>query len=430
MIRKTARFVFVVFALSMFVGCNTDKARRKQLERVAKDWCMTIRASQVMPVYPLTEDLRPGDIFLVQTRLEDQVKSWEKKGFLPLDQHFARIRPDNFTEFYKQTEINQNTFTPFHMNTGTSADVLTNIINAPGAGFPAYNFSVKKGGALKLAIPISGVPAAMNAIGSGSAHGSVNISKAHSYGVDINSLFQQVLKWGQTNQAVLASFAVSQSDAARGQQSYLRVVSRVYMAQEIDVSLRSDKSGGASASGGASETANIVPSGTNATENLTNTIAALNSTTSTNMKPGGAGTFAFAAGRGVSMKETFPHPLAIGYLGFDVPILADGSLGAPVPTQARLSKKTINKGDDEAVQKMAAALNNTRKSDAERIVAYVVNTSGFVDVEKLKKLLSEAGQNAIDAGKYEGKTRVVLLGDLKGRYSANVSAIAQKLPNQ
>jgi len=41
--------------------------RQHQLERVAKDWCLTIRASQVIPVYPLTEDLQPGDVFLVQT---------------------------------------------------------------------------------------------------------------------------------------------------------------------------------------------------------------------------------------------------------------------------------------------------------------------------------------------------------------------------
>jgi hypothetical protein len=27
---------------------------------------MTIRASQVVPVYPLTEDLQPGEVFLVQ----------------------------------------------------------------------------------------------------------------------------------------------------------------------------------------------------------------------------------------------------------------------------------------------------------------------------------------------------------------------------
>jgi hypothetical protein len=42
-------------------GCSYEQ----QVRNVARDWCMTIRASQVIPVYPLTEDLQPGDIFLV-----------------------------------------------------------------------------------------------------------------------------------------------------------------------------------------------------------------------------------------------------------------------------------------------------------------------------------------------------------------------------
>lgn len=43
-------------------GCTS---REQELENVAKDWCLTIRASQVMPVYPLREDVQPGDCFLV-----------------------------------------------------------------------------------------------------------------------------------------------------------------------------------------------------------------------------------------------------------------------------------------------------------------------------------------------------------------------------
>jgi hypothetical protein len=44
-------------------GCASAE---RQVQQAAKDWCMTIRGSQVIPVYPLTEDIQPGDIFLVQ----------------------------------------------------------------------------------------------------------------------------------------------------------------------------------------------------------------------------------------------------------------------------------------------------------------------------------------------------------------------------
>src|SRR5580704_15318052 len=76
-------------------GCCTSK--QCQLEHVAKDWCMTIRASQVIPVYPLTEDIQPGDLFLVQIPID---KEYSQKGFLPLDQHIARLNPVGYTNFY------------------------------------------------------------------------------------------------------------------------------------------------------------------------------------------------------------------------------------------------------------------------------------------------------------------------------------------
>src|SRR4051812_26935896 len=37
-------------------GC--PPSREKMLETTAKDWCLTISASQVIPVYPLTEDIQ------------------------------------------------------------------------------------------------------------------------------------------------------------------------------------------------------------------------------------------------------------------------------------------------------------------------------------------------------------------------------------
>jgi len=52
-------------------GCATHDAR-KHLEGVAKGWCETIRASQIIPVYPLTQDLTVGDVFLVQTLIFKQ----------------------------------------------------------------------------------------------------------------------------------------------------------------------------------------------------------------------------------------------------------------------------------------------------------------------------------------------------------------------
>src|SRR5688572_18211626 len=80
----------VVCLAGLTTGC-VSKTLNQQMERVAKDWSMVIRASQVIPVYPLTEDLVPGDIFLVEQTREEQVRQYQAAGFLPLDHHLYRL---------------------------------------------------------------------------------------------------------------------------------------------------------------------------------------------------------------------------------------------------------------------------------------------------------------------------------------------------
>jgi len=72
-------------------GCLFGPSREDELARVAKDWCQTIRASQVIPVYPLTEDLRPGDVFLVTRTIDADQDVYAEKGYLPLDLNLARL---------------------------------------------------------------------------------------------------------------------------------------------------------------------------------------------------------------------------------------------------------------------------------------------------------------------------------------------------
>jgi hypothetical protein len=66
---STRRLHFPLFTLALLAallatGCARMQTRmmKTELQEVAKRWCLTIRASQVVPVYPLTEDIQPGDI--------------------------------------------------------------------------------------------------------------------------------------------------------------------------------------------------------------------------------------------------------------------------------------------------------------------------------------------------------------------------------
>ena len=147
---------------------------------------MTIRASQVIPVYPLTEDIQPGDIFLVQRPIDKEQKAYEAKGFLPLDNLIARLNPTGYANFYSNS---------FLFTNGTATlphdwirPPFTNWEPAPHAAFPSYSFSVKHGEGLNLAIPIDGVPVGLALMNSDAADGSVYIKEARTLGVDTISL--------------------------------------------------------------------------------------------------------------------------------------------------------------------------------------------------------------------------------------------------
>lgn len=315
-------------------GCDTTKAKSRQLARVAKDWSLVVRASQVIPVYPLTEDLQPGDIFLVQTREENQVEIYEEKGFLPLDQLIARLQPTNYQHFYLDSyAIGTNVNTPYHWKFPADTNDSMSAA-APRAAFPTYNFSVKRGGGVNLALPVQGVPVALNLLGSASAIGSITLADSYTFGVDSDSLLDQVQAWAQT--------ASLQRYAAEDHTNYLRVVNRVYLTGRVNISMQDDSAFGSAASGGASKPVSILNLTTNdAVANYTNILSALNSTVDASL-PGGTLKFAAATSRSVTMVETFERPLVIGYLAFDLEINPDGSLGSPVSTHAKLSQAEIN----------------------------------------------------------------------------------------
>lgn len=342
-------FAMSVLATCLLVlaGCGTTKPKQTQLERVAKDWCLTLRASQVMPVYPLTEDVQPGDVFLVQVPIGRQQELYVEKGFLPLDNHLIRLHPNGYSDFYSHSFLDDTTNTLPHdwIRPGnTNAWIM-----APHAAFPSYSFSVRKGQGINLAIPIQGVPVGLSLMNSDAADGTVTIKDARTLGVDMVSLYQQLQGWAKTHKDLLSTYAT-----ADGPTNYLRVVSRIYATAGMDVSLRDASVSQGGAEVGAAKPVEAlfvkVPAGnTNSTEvnaqNYTNALGILNRSLTAslakdaagNILPGGSVRITAAGSRTISLREDFDPPLVLGYLGFDCIILEDGSPGEPIPTYAHLN---------------------------------------------------------------------------------------------
>lgn len=333
-------------------GCATHDART-HLQSVAKDWCETIRASQVIPVYPLTQDVIVGDVYLVQTPIADQEKEYESHGFLPLDDHQVRLPYTNFTNMYFdgywQDEFGK---TPHPMQTYTNVaagnDTVSNFLTsatAPRAAFPTYSFQAQAGFGLSAAFPIEGIPVALGFLGSDQVNGSVTIVDAYTYAGDEDGLLSQLRNWAQNSNV---RFRLSQTaKMAAPTRVYLRVVSRVYLARAVEVSLQKASSEGGSAQAGNVSSLSLLSTNGAVNPNYTNLLNALNNSQSSlaglvggATQVGGAVKFVSASGSSVGLSQSFDRLLTIGYLGFDVSVNTNGDLGyAPIPTFLRLNGK-------------------------------------------------------------------------------------------
>jgi hypothetical protein len=335
---------------------STDERRDQALARVARDWCLTIRASQVLPVYPLTEDLQVGDVFLVSTPIEEETKNLESDGFLPLDNVIARIQPTGWQQFYNGSYgVADASVLPRQWQFPTpppTASPLTQWSSAPGAAFPSYTFQVKEGVGATLAIPIQAVPVGLSLLQTGDAYGTVNIANASTYGLPISMLSPQVTTWADENRSFLQQYAPRTTMDKKGRETtehnFVRTVYRVYVAGGVNVSLLSNQSRGGRVDAGASKAISLFDAGNtsesvNAAQNYASVMQSLSASVASKT-PGANVTLVSASSRGVAMNETFPRPLVVGFLAFDRPIESDGRLGPPLPTQARVEGKHVSAG--------------------------------------------------------------------------------------
>jgi len=200
---------------------------------------------------------------------------------------------------------------------------------------------------LNLAVPVDGVPVGLSLMNSEAADGTVSIEKAKTIGIDTVSMWKQLTIWASDNAVFLSQYAPSGKIT-----NYVRVVTRVYAAGQMNVSLRdaSSQSGGLDVgaakpvnllfpqltTNNSAEVANTFTNQVNLLGVYTNGLNAIQQSL-----PGGSVRIAAASSRTVAMQQDFVPPLVVGYLGFDCEILDGGELGPPMPTHARLNKENL-----------------------------------------------------------------------------------------
>jgi hypothetical protein len=332
--RRCVRIASALLAGVLISGCAAPRVSEEQIARVAKDWCMTIRGSQVMPVYPLTEDVLSGDVFLVTTTIQSEQKEFKQRGFLPLPLLVTRLHPSGIEDFYLSSHGTQGRTNPPYFWRFDGTNLETNrLCQMPRAAFPSYQFSTRGGGGLNIAVPIEAIPVAINLAGGKRVEGSVLLSDAYTYGFDQANLQNLLLDWAGRNSDLLEVLS-----PADGGTNYLRMISRIYLVGGVSVQVNSVGSFAGSASGGADKPVNLPNlDGTNTVEHYTSALASLSSALSTALNaPGGTLKVSSASSRSASLNETFPRPLVVGYLGFDLPVLPGGQIGFPQDTMMRV----------------------------------------------------------------------------------------------
>lgn len=300
--------LFSILLLTVLCGCATYE-ENKQLTNINKDWNRIIRASHIYPVYPLSQDILPGDIFLVSSDIDD-TSAWSQPGYLPLDHLIARLSPDRYASFYSNSwNAYQSSLPPEFLKDNSWS-------NAPVAGFPSYSFTVKQGGGSSIALPIQGIPVGLSLMGAKQASGYVSLADAHTYGIDEISLRRQVWDYINANRSeLLFLFTPDQTN-------FLQVVTRVYLAGQVTVSMVNDSARGGSVWGGSPKEVTTPALTTNgAVGNFANLLSAANISVPAGLNasgilPGGTLKFNTASSRSVSMSESFPRPIVIGYNGF------------------------------------------------------------------------------------------------------------------
>ena len=345
---KITPYIVLSLLLCAIVGCQDNF--EKSFHDVAKKWCLAIRASQIIPVYPPSQDIQVGDIFLVSQTVNDQHQQYVKDGFLPLPQHIGRLPLENFAEFYKYSfanSIDKSLVLPKEWFIANDSQICK---LSPNVYFPGYSFDITENVAANMAIPVQGIPIGLSLLNSNNANCSIMIKNAKTYGLDFITLYDVIQKWGNDNHSLLVNYAAPLDNDSK-KTNYIRVISRVYLAGEIAVSLSVSHTGAMGASAGSNKVVELLlptdPQEKSAIEYYSDAISKLNNMISNsqnlqggeNILSGGKIQILAASENNISMNETFDKPVPIGYLAFDMCLDEYGFLGPPVSTKVVLKER-------------------------------------------------------------------------------------------
>ncbi|MFW5488343.1 MAG: hypothetical protein ACNI3A_07995 [Desulfovibrio sp.] len=337
---KILGIILLLVATCGFSSCRKDAA----VEGVASQWCKTVRGSQAICAYPLSQDMEPGDFFLVQTPIQKQQEEYVEGGYLPLDIYLGRLNAteQEYADHYNAAYLEA----PF---SGTPLSQCEDNATL-NVSFPSFTVKVNSDTGISAGFPVYSIPIALQLVNSDNAVARFTVSNATTYGLPLFSWYGKLKQWAAEpiNRTMLAEISESFPEKSKSDglsRPYIRVVNRVYRVRAVDINLADGERSGVGVGAGffPGDAAGGMTALNATVTDYQNKLSVLGKLLNGGAAPGGSAAFTLVSNRTVGIRETFPRPLVLGYLGFDVPILSHGRLGPPVGTIAQVEGGVFEK---------------------------------------------------------------------------------------
>jgi hypothetical protein len=402
----------LLLVVGFLSGCATQKMSGDQLARVAKDWSLSIRASQVIPVYPLTEDLQPGDVFLVQTPIEEQVKVYLDKGFLPLENLVTRLSVLGYARFYRGWPFVEDG-DKARLAPGSFPRRIPRIrtSRARRGRFPDVQLLREPQWGLERGHTVQSVPLALNLLDSASANRTITLKDVFTYALPARTMFDAIHQWCRDNVDYLKQFAPTQVRHRKRscrQAASTGVINRVYLVKAVDVSLFSNRGFGSGGSAGIPSPCscstlqcdrgghNLLPS----MKILSNAVTPAKREKNVEWigaqaklpapQPpvvGGTVKLAMATSRSVSLVETFHRPLVISYLASGLRYWSWRSVRGPGSDLSILERRNVTAGQPIAYQgcdeNVTRSVPGSNKGNNGKLEAWLEKEGGGIAIADL-----------------------------------------------
>lgn len=394
---RTLRSAAWVLAAGCSIGLLTQMTGCVSTPRgaAAREWSLTLREMQIVPVFPPREDVYVGDVYAVD---QDELKQFEehfgadKEGFLPISILAAHIPLEKDTSTFYSSRPSFPRSDLASEDPAAAAqpygdyDVYTqgDVSRLRIVGFPEFMSATITQGDIAAFIPTEAVNIGAAAGFTHSQQVKISVPVAESYAYPA-ALALKAAQAALKNSGIDQITSVDQSTVKDGGViGHLRLITEVYYTRVIDVSFFNSDSRGAGADVKINAAAGLpmpteppatppsAPSptptpataadashpdvGATATTLLDNLNSQLEASMASQV-PGGKVRFVSAGAYGVAMRRTFERPVAIGYRGVLIEIrksdkdgivfVGKGALSSWIATGANDPNKKPAGGDDD-----------------------------------------------------------------------------------